>query len=111
MRKNRPKGKRGPAGRVVFLFFDEETERLCKKLDLEICFPSARVRAKIDDKMMTARIGNKLVVQTAHGDSGHTTFSIANEKEHARHAKEIEREREVKVMKRVRCRGSSASRS
>lgn len=138
VRRNRPKGKRGPAGRAVFLFFDEETERLCKKLDLEICFPSAKLRAKIDDKLMTTRIGNeagvrsvpnaltrvdswatlqkvarrhklgnRLVVQTAYGDSGHTTFFIQNEKEYDKYKKEIEAEKEVKVMKRVRCRGSA----
>ena len=30
---------RGP-GRAVFLFFDEQTEALCKELGLEVCFPS-----------------------------------------------------------------------
>ena len=128
----------GTRGNVVFLFFDEESERLCKKLGLKVCFPSARLRTKIDNKIMTTRIGNDagvksvpnalsrvksyddlmaiakrkrlgedLVVQTAFGDSGHTTFFISSLKEYKPHAEEIEREKEVKIMKRVRCRGSA----
>ncbi len=52
-------------------------------------------------------LGDDLVVQTAFGDSGHTTFFISNEEDYAKHAEEIEREKEVKVMKRVRCRGAA----
>ncbi len=136
IRDNAPKS--GPKGHAVFLFFDAETERLCKELGLKVCFPSAKLREKIDNKMMTTRIGNEagvpsvpnvlsqvksyehlraladenglgkdLVVQTAFGDSGHTTFFISSEQEYAEHAEEIEKDPEVKVMKRVRCRGSA----
>ncbi len=136
IRRNAP--ARGPAGHVVFLFFDEETERICKELNLNICFPSARLRQRVDDKLETTRIGNEagvpsvpnalapvkswnelravaekyglgeqLVVQTAYGDSGHTTFFISDEAQYREYAEEIEREDEVKVMKRVRCRGSA----
>jgi hypothetical protein len=52
-------------------------------------------------------LGNEWVVQTAFGDSGHTTFFISSEDEYAKHAKEIEAESEVKVMRRIRCRGSA----
>lgn len=128
---------RGP-GRAVFLFFDEETEALCKELDLEICFPSAKLRAEIDDKLTTTRIGNEagvpsvpntlakvgnwqdlveaatkadlgldLVIQTAFGDSGHTTFFIKDEAGYSAHADEIAKEKEVKIMKRIRCRGAA----
>jgi biotin carboxylase len=136
VRANAP--RRGYAGNAVFLFFDDETERLCEKLGLRVCFPSAALRNRIDNKIATTRIGNEagvrsvpnvlapvkgfaqlmsvarrsrlgrdLVVQTAYGDSGHTTFFIKNERDYREHAEEIEREREVKVMKRVRCRGSA----
>jgi hypothetical protein len=125
-------------GRALFLFFDEETEAICKDLGLEIYFPSAKLRESVDNKVMTTRIGNEagvksvpnvlgkvsgykelidlaksanigsdLVVQSPFGDSGHTTFFIANEADYGKHAKEIEKEPEVKVMKRVRCRGSA----
>jgi len=128
---------RGP-GRAVFLFFDEDTERLCRELDLELCFPPARLREQIDDKLSATRIGAEagvksvpntlarvdgwprllevaaaaglgtdLVVQTAFGDSGHTTFFIKNQDDYRAHAAEIEAEAEVKVMKRIRCRGAA----
>jgi hypothetical protein len=46
-------------------------------------------------------------VQTSFGDSGHTTFFISNEEDFDKHAEEIIREPEVKIMKRIRCRGSA----
>lgn len=137
IRRKAPKG-RGPAGQAVFLFFNAETERLCDRLGLRIGFPSAQLRERLDNKIMTTRIGNdagvrsvpnalahvtsykrlmqvarrrrlgeQLVVQTAFGDSGHTTFFISSERDYRKHAKAIEAEPEVKVMKRVRCRGSA----
>lgn len=54
-----------------------------------------------------AGLGPDLVVQTAFGDSGHTTFFISNEAEYVEHADEIEAEPEVKIMRRIRCRGSA----
>ncbi len=52
-------------------------------------------------------LGEDLVVQTAFGDSGHTTFFIADEAAWAKHAGEIVGEAEVKVMKRIDCRGGT----
>jgi hypothetical protein len=137
IRRRAPKG-RGHRGNAVFLFFDERTEQLCKKLGLRVCFPSAKLRARMDNKIMTTRVGNEagvksvpnalteitsyerlravarrhrlgeqLVVQTAFGDSGHTTFFIKSERDYKKYAKEIEAEKVVKVMKRVRCRGAA----
>jgi len=69
--------------------------------------------AKIDGFETLARVargaglGDDLVVQTAFGDSGHTTFFIASEADYREHASEIEAEAEVKIMKRIRCRGSA----
>ena len=128
------KGKNG--GKALFLMFDEETERLAKKLGLELIFPSAELRTFLDNKVNTNRIaekagvpcvsyvlsnvkdyrhlrsvsknlGEQLVIQTPFGDSGHTTFFISNEKEYNKYAEEIEREKEVKIMKRINCRGSA----
>lgn len=123
-------------GKAVFLMFDEKTEALCNELGLEVWFPPAGLRSRVDNKIETVRIGdragvpsvpNKLapvkswadlqaimkqlggavVVQTAFGDSGHTTFFIENEDDYKKHAEEIAAEPEVKVMKRIRCRGSA----
>lgn len=128
--------QRGKTGKVLFLMFDEKTEKLAKKLGLELCFPSAELRTFMDNKVNTNRIaekagvpcvpyvlsdvknykhlqtvskklGNDLVIQTPFGDSGHTTFFISNEKEYNKYAEEIEKEKEVKVMKRINCRGSA----
>lgn len=128
--------ERGPGGKAVFLMFDEKTEALCERLGLEVCFPTAELRNRIDDKVETTRIadragvasvpnvlgpvgsykalqklskslGNDLVIQTAYGDSGHTTFFVSNESEFEKHAEDITSAPEVKVMKRIRCRGAA----
>ncbi|UYG06940.1 biotin carboxylase [Halomonas sp. M4R1S46] len=124
------------AGIATFLMFDEHTEDVCKQLGLKVAFPPAALRSRMDNKIETVRIGNKagvpsvpnvlarvgsyrelcevsrelgddLVVQTAFGDSGHTTFFIAGEDDYYKHAEEIEAEPEVKIMKRINCRGSA----
>ena len=126
----------GDTGKAVFLFFDEQTEALCEQLGLEICFPKAQLRREIDNKIMTTRIGdragihsvpnvlaklesyeqlvsltahlgNEVVIQTAFGDSGHTTFFVSNEADWNKYANQIVRDPEVKIMKRIRCRGSA----
>ena len=127
---------RGPGGKAVFLMFDKETERLCKEIGLEIWFPSAELRDRMDNKIETVRIGNKagvpsvpnvlakvgsyqelrdvtkelgehLVLQSAFGDSGKTTYFISDEDDWKKYADEIVDEPEMKIMKRVRCRGSA----
>ncbi|MBB3141830.1 biotin carboxylase [Halomonas organivorans] len=124
------------AGVAAFLMFDEHTEEVCEQLGLKVAFPPAALRSRMDNKIETVRIGNKagvpsvpnvlakvgsyqelldvsrelgtdLVVQTAYGDSGHTTFFIASEDDYYKHAEEIEAEPEVKIMKRIDCRGSA----
>lgn len=131
---SRKKGKK--AGKVMFLMFNSKTEKLAKKLGLEIMFPSAKMRTFMDNKVNTNRIaekagvacvpyvltkvkdykhlqevsiklGDDLVIQTPYGDSGHTTFFISNEGEFKEHEDEITSEKEVKVMKRINCRGSA----
>ena len=128
---------RGGKGTVAFLMFDERTEEICDQLGLKIAFPPAKLRSRMDNKIETVRIGNKvgvpsvpnvlakvesydnlmevcaplgttdLVIQSAFGDSGHTTFFVSNEDEYYKYAEEIEAEPEVKIMKRINCRGSA----
>lgn len=50
------------------------------------------------------KLGHDLVVQSAFGDSGHTTFFIKNEAEFDKYAEDIVGERELKIMKRINCR-------
>lgn len=128
--------RRGEGGKAMFLMFDEKTEELAEELGLEICFPPAGLRQHLDNKIVTTRIadeagvecvpnvlarvdsyetlrrisgdlGPDLVIQTPFGDSGHTTFFISSEDDWSRHAEEIVEEPEVKVMKRIRPRGTA----
>lgn len=127
---------RGKKGKALFLMFDDRTEELAKKLGLEVAFPSAKMRNFMDNKVNTNRVaekagvpcvpytlskvvdweqlravsqhlGEELVIQTPYGDSGHTTFFIANEQEFQKHEKEIVAEDEVKIMKRIKPRGAA----
>jgi hypothetical protein len=132
--KGRAKGK--DKGKALFLMFDEKTEKLAKKLGLEVAFPSAKLRTFMDNKVNTTRVGNAagvpsvpnvlakvdsweslqkaskglgkdLVIQTPFGDSGHTTFFISNKEDFEKHAHQIAGEDEVKIMKRIKCRGAA----
>ncbi|MCB1043767.1 MAG: biotin carboxylase [Acidobacteria bacterium] len=120
----------GP-GLLTLLFFDEETESLARELDLQLIFPPADLRRRIDDKLETTRIadsagvssvpnvlgsvqtyddlrslskhlGPDLVVQTPYGDSGETTFFISSRDDFDLVQSHIAAEREVKIMKRIR---------
>jgi hypothetical protein len=122
--------------KTVFLMFDEKTELLAKQAGLKVLFPKAKLRNRVDDKIETVRIGDKagvpsvpnilarvrsyddlmikskslgedLVIQTAYGDSGHTTFFISSESDFNKHKDEILDAPEVKIMKRINCRGSA----
>lgn len=129
--------KRGPGGKVVFLMFDEKTEELAAELDLQVAFPKASLRNHMDSKVITTQVGEKagvpsvpnkllpikswqdlldkcsaelgtdFVVQLPYGDSGNTTFFIASEEDFNKYADRIIAEKEVKVMKRINCRGSA----
>ena len=129
---------RGKKPKLVFLMFDEKTEKLAKELGGQVWFPKAKLRESVDNKIETVRIGNKagvpsvpntlsevesyehlcelakneklgndLVLQSAFGDSGHTTFFISSEKDFKRHEHEIVGQGEIKIMKRIDCRGSA----
>ena len=54
-----------------------------------------------------AGIGKDLVLQSAFGDSGHTTFFIKSETDFRKYEHEIVGQGEIKIMKRIRCRGSA----
>jgi len=124
----------GPGGKAVFLMFDEETEHLAEEAGLEVAFPPAALRTRLDSKLETTRLGDEagvpsvpnvlgradsygdllklalaaglgqdLVLQTAYGDSGQTTFFVASPAGWNEHAEALVGE-ELKVMKRIDCR-------
>ena len=54
-----------------------------------------------------AGLGTRFVVQTAYGDSGKTTFFIANQADYEKVAAQIEAEEMVKVMRWINCTGTA----
>ncbi|TEX51541.1 MAG: biotin carboxylase, partial [Actinomycetales bacterium mxb001] len=57
-------GARGP-GYVLFVMFDEETERRAHELGLTIALPPRELRERIDSKIETTRLGNEAGVPSA----------------------------------------------
>ena len=48
-----------PGGKAVFLMFDEETEELAGELDLDVSFPAASLRHRLDSKIVTTELANE----------------------------------------------------
>jgi biotin carboxylase len=61
---------RGPGGKIVFLMFDEETEELARELKLDVAFPSAALRHRLDSKIETTRLGNEAGVPSVPNTMG-----------------------------------------
>ena len=49
---------RGPGGKAVFLMFDDETEQLAGELGLDVAFPPAALRHRLDSKIVTTELAN-----------------------------------------------------
>jgi biotin carboxylase len=62
--------KRGPGGKVAFLMFDEETEELAKDLKLDVAFPPAALRHRMDSKIVTTELGNEAGVPSVANTMG-----------------------------------------
>lgn len=87
-----------------------ETVRIGNKAKVP-SVPNALSEVKSYDQLRKvcekAGIGHDLVLQSAYGDSGHTTFFIKEEADFRQHEHEIIGEGEIKIMKRLNCRGSA----
>ena len=46
-------------GLALFVFFDEQTEKLCEEIGLKIALPSAELRHRLDSKIVTTQLGNE----------------------------------------------------
>lgn len=123
--------KRGGKPMIVMVFFDAETEEICRELGYDLIMPTDELRRRLDSKIVTTQLGNEagapsvpnvlgtasswkelkelsignglgrdLVVQTPYGDSGKTTFFIAQKKDWEKYAEDIIGE-QLKVMKRI----------
>jgi biotin carboxylase len=124
-------GSRRAGGKAAFLMFDEETEQLAGELGLEVAFPPASLRHRLDSKIVTTELGNEagvpsvpntmgrandyaalmrlalgaglgddLVVQTPYGDSGQTTYFIADEADWKANERKIVGQ-DIKAMRRI----------
>lgn len=65
-------GSRG-GGKAAFLMFDEETEELAGELGLDVAFPSAALRRRLDSKIETTRLGNEAGVPSVPNVLGRAT--------------------------------------
>jgi len=87
-----------------------ETTRIAERAGVK-CVPNALAKVDSYESLRkiarSKRLGDDLVVQTAFGDSGHTTYFISNEKEFKKYENDITAAPEVKIMKRINCRGSA----
>jgi biotin carboxylase len=63
-------GDRGPGGKVAFLMFDQETETLARELDLQVAFPPAELRHRMDSKIETTRLGDEAGVPSVPNTMG-----------------------------------------
>ncbi len=50
---------KGGTPRVAMVFFDEETEKICKELGYELILPSDELRRRLDSKIVTTQLGNE----------------------------------------------------
>lgn len=57
-------------GKALFLMFDEETERLAADAGLEVAFPSAALRHRLDSKIETTRLGDEAGVPSVSNTLG-----------------------------------------
>lgn len=69
----RARVKDRPGGLALFVMFDEETERLCDEVGLDIALPPHALRTRLDSKIETTRLGNEADVASAPNTMGRAT--------------------------------------
>src|SRR4029078_7156905 len=51
--------RRGGTPMVAMVFFDEETEEICRELGYNLILPSDELRRRLDSKIVTTRLGDE----------------------------------------------------
>jgi hypothetical protein len=51
--------RQGARPMVAMVFFDEETEQICDELGYDLILPPARLRERLDSKIVTTQLGNE----------------------------------------------------
>jgi biotin carboxylase len=62
---------RGGRGKACFLMFDDETEANLRELGLELAFPPADLRTRLDSKIVTTELANEAGVPSVPNVLGH----------------------------------------
>jgi biotin carboxylase len=52
-------GRRGGAPMIAMVFFDEETEEICRELGYTLILPPESLRRRLDSKIVTTQLGNE----------------------------------------------------
>ena len=52
-------GQRGGTPMVAMVFFDEETEEICRELGYNLILPTDALRRRLDSKIVTTQLGNE----------------------------------------------------
>lgn len=61
------------AGEALFVFFDEESERLAAEVGLKVALPPAELRHRLDSKIITTQLGDQAGVPSVPNVLGHAT--------------------------------------
>ncbi len=64
---------RGGSGKACFLMFDEETEANLRELGLDLAFPTAALRTRLDSKIVTTQLANEAGVPSVPNVLGRAT--------------------------------------
>jgi biotin carboxylase len=64
---------RGPGGKALFVFFDEETEACAADAGLEVALPPAELRHRLDSKIVTTKLGDEAGVPSVPNVLGRAT--------------------------------------
>jgi biotin carboxylase len=64
---------RGPGGKALFVFFDEETEECAAEAGLEVALPPAELRHRLDSKIVTTQLGDEAGVPSVPNVLGRAT--------------------------------------
>ena len=63
--------RRGGTPMVAMVFFDEETEEICRELGYNLILPSDSLRRRLDSKIVTTQLGNEAGAPSVPNVLGH----------------------------------------
>jgi biotin carboxylase len=64
-------GRRGGVPKVAMVFFDEETEEICREQGYDLILPPDSLRRRLDSKIVTTQLGNEAGAPSVPNVLGH----------------------------------------